>query len=618
MTYDPGTGRIFIGDVGESAREEIDVIEPGESGLNFQWNYCEGTLGVMKSPYIGISRGPVLDYPHTDGRAVIGGYVYRGKQFATDLGGKYIFGDNVYRMIWALDETTTPFEKNVLCVLPKGSGPNSGSDYTGLSSFGTDATGEIYLCQMSSVGGRIYKLARGGPPPPAKPFPKLLSQTGAFGDLATLAPAAGLIPYTVNSPLWSDGAVKSRWLALPTNTAIGFAPNGEWTFPAGTVFVKNFRTARGRHESRKSSAGSKPACSFATRTARSMARVTNGAPTSSDADSVTAGTNEDILIKTATGTRVQRWFYPGRQDCLTCHTPASGGVLGVKTRQLNGNFKYPDGVTDNQLRAWNHIGLFDTNLDERQIPRFTRLVTVTDTSASLEWRVRSYLDANCSQCHRPGGAEAFFDARIDTPLEKQNLVNGPVGNPLGISGAKIIVPRDTGKSVLFHRISVAGNLQMPPLAKNVVDRNAVSVIAKWIDSLPSTMASLPPNWKHRDIGNVGQVGDAGYLNSQFNLIASGTDIWESADAFHYAYASLTGDGEIIARVVSMQFTDPWAKAGVMFRESLTPGSRHALMAVTAGGGSAYQWRPNSGQYQPQHRRSEHQRSVLGEIVTRGR
>ncbi len=595
MTLDPPTGRIFIGDVGESAREEIDVIEPGESGLNFQWNRCEGTLGEMKLPYIGISRGPLLDYPHSDGRAVIGGYVYHGRNFASDLGGKYIFGDNVYRIIWTLDETTTPPKKNILCVMPRGNGPNSGADYTGLSSFGTDASGEIYFCQMSSIGGRIFTLARGGPPPPAKSFPKLLSQTGAFRDLASLAPASGLIPYTVNSPLWSDGAVKSRWMALPTNTVIGFAPNGEWTFPPGAVFVKTF-------ELPVDDTNPKILRRLETRL---LVRDTNGTvygasykwrADHSDADLVTAGTNEDILIQTATGTRIQRWFYPGRQDCLTCHTPASGGVLGIKTRQLNGPFKYPNGVTDNQLRAWNHLGLFDMKLDEREIPHFTRLVAVTDISASLEWRVRSYLDANCAQCHRPGGAEAFFDARIDTPLEKQNLVSGPVENPLGISGAKIIVPRDTGKSVLFRRVSIAGNLQMPPLAKNVVDRNAVSVIAKWINSLPSSAkAWLPPEWKHRDIGKVGQAGDAGFLNGEFNLIASGSDIWESADAFHYAYTSLTGDGEITARVVSMQFTDPWAKAGVMFRESLAPGSRHALMTVTAGGGSAYQWRPKANQ-----------------------
>ena len=593
MTYDPPTGRIFIGDVGESAREEIDVIEPGESGLNFQWNYCEGTLGEMKSPYLGISRGPVLDYPHSDGRAVIGGYVYRGREFAADLGGKYIFGDNVHRTVWALDETSTPMKKNLLCVMPKGSGPNSGADYTGLSSFGIDADGEIYFCQMSSIGGRIFTLARGGPPPPAKPFPKLLSQTGAFADLEKLEPVPGLIPYTVNSPLWSDGAVKSRGLALPIGTVISFARTGEWMFPAGTVFVKTFELPVD---------DTNPQILRRLET-RLLVRDTNGTVYGasykwradlSDADLVTAGTNEDILVKTAAGTRVQRWFYPGRQDCLTCHTPASGGVLGVKTRQLNGNFKYPDGVTDNQLRAWNHIGLFDPQLDESEIPHFTRLVAITDTRASLEWRVRSYLDANCAQCHRPGGAEAFFDARIDTPLEKQNLIAGPVGNPLGISGAKIIVPRGLDKSVLFQRVSLAGNLQMPPLAKNVIDRSAVSVIAKWIDSLPPSLkAALPPGWEHRDIGNVGQAGDAGYLNGQFNLIASGGDIWDTNDGFHYTYTSLTGDGQIVARVASMEFTDPWAKAGVMFREELAPGSKHALMAVIGAGGTAFQWRPEA-------------------------
>ena len=85
-----------------------------------------------------------------------------------DLGGKYIFGDNVFRIVWALDETTTPVKKTLLCVMPKGTGPNSGTDYTGLSSFGTDADGEIYFCQMSSIGGRIFTLQRGGPPPPSK------------------------------------------------------------------------------------------------------------------------------------------------------------------------------------------------------------------------------------------------------------------------------------------------------------------------------------------------------------------------------------------------------------------------------------------------------------------
>ena len=366
MTYDAPSGRIFIGDVGESSREEIDVINPGEAALNFQWNRCEGNLGKMEPPFIGISRRPVLDYPHDEGRAVIGGYVYRGREFAHDLGGKYIFGDNVMRTVWALDETATPVKKTLLCVMPKGTGPNAGTDYTGLSSFGTDASGELYFCQMSSIGGQIYKLQRGGPPPPKKFLPKLISQTGVFADLTNLSPANFLIPYTVNSPLWSDGAVKTRWFTLPTNSVIGFTANGEWTFPAGSVFVKHFdlpvddtnpQILR-RLETRllvRDASGYVYGATYKWRA------------DNSDADLITTGVSEPVEIKTAAGTRSQNWFYPGRQDCLTCHTPASGGVLGLKTRQLNGSFKYPNGVTDNQLHTLGHLGLFDAAFDDRKI-----------------------------------------------------------------------------------------------------------------------------------------------------------------------------------------------------------------------------------------------------------
>jgi uncharacterized repeat protein (TIGR03806 family) len=593
MTIDPLTGRIFIGDVGESSREEIDVIEPGESALNFQWNRREGTLGEMKPPYIGISRGPVLDYPHTDGRAVIGGHVYRGRKFATDLGGKYIFGDNVMRTVWALDETTTPFQKNLLCVMPKGSGPNSGSDYTGLSSFGVDAAGEIYFCQMSSVGGRIYTLQRGGPPPPKHPMPRLLSETGAFADTASFQPANFLMPYAVNSPLWSDGAVKSRWIALPSSSVIGFAPTGEWKFPAGTVFVKNFDLPVD---------DTNPKILRRLET-RLLVCDTNGGvygasykwrPDNSDADMLIAGTNEDITIKTATGIRKQRWFYPGRQDCLTCHTPQSGGVLGVKTRQINGDFIYPGGVTDNQLRTWTHLSFFDATFKERDLSHFDRLVNITNSAAPLALRVRSYLDANCAQCHRPGGVGAFFDARFDTPLKNQGLINGSVANQLGITLAKVIVPDDTNKSILYHRISILGENQMPPLARNTVDEKAVAVIGQWINSLPQRAPTLPKNWTFADIGTHGSAGQASYLNGNFNLVAANDDIWGTADSILFASRPLTGDGQIIAHVASLQYTDPWAKAGVMFRADVSAGAKYAFMAVTGSGGSVFQWRPETG------------------------
>ncbi len=301
-----------------------------------------------------------------------------------------------------------------------------------------------------------------------------------------------------------------------------------------------------------------------------MARVTNGAPIYSDADIVTIGITEPVEIKTVNGTRTQNWFYPGRQDCLTCHTPASGGVLGLNTRQLNGNFKYPNGIIANQLHALGQLGIFNDAFDDRKIFRYPRMVNITNTAAALEIRARSYLDANCAMCHRPGGASVFFDARFDTPLKKQNLINGPVANQMGIRGAKVIVPGDTNKSILFQRIKITGENQMPPLARNLVDEKAVAIIGKWITSLHVDTPTLPKGWTHDDVGNVGVEGDASFLNDNFNLLASGGDIWENADAFHFASRPLVGDGSIIARVVSIQYTDPWAKAGVMLRENNSP------------------------------------------------
>ena len=159
-----------------------------------------------------------------------------------------------------------------------------------------------------------------------------------------------------------DGAAGRHGHSFCAGTA-----NGQ--FPAGTVFVKTFQLPVD---------DTNPQILRRLET-RLLVRDTNGTvygasykwrADHSDADLVTAGITEPIQIKTATGMRTQNWFYPGRQDCLTCHTPVSGGVLGVKTRQLNGNFTYPNGVTDNQLRAWNHLGLFDAKLDENDIPRF--------------------------------------------------------------------------------------------------------------------------------------------------------------------------------------------------------------------------------------------------------
>jgi hypothetical protein len=93
---------------------------------------------------------------------------------------------------------------------------------------------------------------------------------------------------------------------------------------------------------------------------------------------------------------------------------------------------------------------------------------------------------------------------------------------------------------------------------------------------------------------VGLAGSAGESGGTFTLEGSGADVWGTADQFQYAYRTLTGDGDIVARVATVENTHAWAKAGVMMRDSLDPGSSHAFMLVSPGKGLAFQRRTVTG------------------------
>ena len=322
------------------------------------------------------------------------------------------------------------------------------------------------------------------------PLPPRLSQTGAFADTPRLAPSDALIPYELEVAFWSDGAAKSRWISVP-DEKITFAPTGEWVFPKGTVFVKHFELAtdethpkiKRRLETRLLVCDADGGVYGVTYKWRADNR---------DADLLATNLTEAITIKTATGTRTQMWYYPSRQDCLTCHTVNAGLVLGVKTRQLNRDFTFPSGVTDNELRAWTHLGLFDTNLDEATLKDLPRLARADDLTRTLEDRARSYVDANCANCHRPRGTVAYFDARYDTPLAQQELINGPVLIDERIDHSRVIAPNDIWRSILFMRANTTEAFKMPPLARNAIDESGMKLLRQWIESLPGPPVLPPP------------------------------------------------------------------------------------------------------------------------------
>jgi uncharacterized repeat protein (TIGR03806 family) len=320
--------------------------------------------------------------------------------------------------------------------------------------------------------------------------PRLLSETGAFADVRTLTVTNGVIPYDLAVSFWSDGAGKSRWISVPEGK-IKFAPTGEWTFPRGTVFVKHFDLATDQtnpHVKRR----------LETRLLVCDARggvyglTYKWRADDTDADLLYTNLTEAIPIRTSTGVRTQLWYYPSPADCLVCHNSNAGGVMGVKTRQMNRDLAYPTGITDNQLRTWNHLGLFEPAFAEADLPHFKSLARADDPNRSLEERARSYLDANCSQCHRPAGTVATFDARYDTPLAKQGLIEGSVLLNEGIDHPRIVAPHDIWRSILYMRASADDALKMPPLAHLQVDTNSMALLRNWIQSMPGPDVLAPP------------------------------------------------------------------------------------------------------------------------------
>jgi len=320
----------------------------------------------------------------------------------------------------------------------------------------------------------------------AGPPPQTISASGLFSDLSTLEPAPGLIPYGVNAELWSDGAYKTRYLALPGSAQIEFSPDGYWKFPANSVLVKNFylEFTKGDPASRQ--------------IVETRFLIKNG-----DADEwkgLSYQWNEDasdaaLLSDSATlsffiedadspdGFSEQQYFFPGPEDCTLCHREAAGRVLGPQTAQLNGDYAY-DGIVDNQLRTLNHIGVFSEDIGE-QYDDFPRWANPRDETLSLETRARAYLATNCSHCHRPNGVDrADIDLRYEIPLSQTNTVDwAPMLGRLDAPDARVISPGNADNSTILLRLLTFSSNRMPPVASSIIDEHGTALLRAWIDQL---------------------------------------------------------------------------------------------------------------------------------------
>jgi uncharacterized repeat protein (TIGR03806 family) len=322
--------------------------------------------------------------------------------------------------------------------------------------------------------------------------PERLSLTLAFSDLASLETAPGILPYAVQSPLWSDGAQKRRYVALPSGSHVGFSEHGAWTFPEGTVFIKHFGMAL---DERTPERVERLETRFlvAARGGGYYGLVYKWDADQRDARLLLDGAEDVLDIIQADGSvRQQRYTYPSQRACSACHSPALGYVMGPRTAQLNGEFEYrtaDGGVVENQLATWLRLDLFDTPAGEvppGDIPvsEHQHLAPLDDESATLESRVRSYWDSNCSACHNDTSPIPSWDARFSTPLDDQGvLLAEPYTGPRS-DGARLIVPGDAEHSLIYLRsLSIQPGMRMPPILRNRTDERYVELLGRWIESL---------------------------------------------------------------------------------------------------------------------------------------
>jgi len=360
-----------------------------------------------------------------------------------------------------------------------GAGATAGAGTAGAA--GAAAGSGAGMSGASGMAGAAGASATGCVVPmSASDQPMLLSATGCVDPADPKKAAASLIAYDVNSPLWSDGATKERYVSLPaggkihvndcaTDTCMPVESggsgedDGHWDMPIGTVLMKVFIIGGKRIETRLIT--------------HRNASTWVGYSYEWNDDETDATLLPDTKDKPVGS---QTWHYPSPSECLQCHTKAGGRSLGPTTAQMNRDYEYADG-TMNQVDKFAALGLFDVTppkIDGYPDPKGT---------GDLEARARSYLQANCSICHRPGGTVSDVDLRFVTPFKDTSLCNQMVNMGTGDPMVPQIrlTPGKPDESALSFRVHTTTSYRMPKIGSSVVDTDGVKVIDDWITSIQS-------------------------------------------------------------------------------------------------------------------------------------
>jgi hypothetical protein len=249
------------------------------------------------------------------------------------------------------------------------------------------------------------------------------------------------------------------------------------------------------------------------------------------------GVTFDLPILVDGATTHQTWEIPARSSCMLCHTPVAGYALGFNSRQLDRPVTL-NGVQGNQIDLLQLAGyLSGPAPSPATIPAF---LPASHPTTTLEFRVRSYLAANCVQCHQAGGAApSSWDARPQLTLEETGLING-VAERGGIDPLdRLIVPGAPGHSILLKRLQASGGFtRMPPVGSHVLDQESIDLITNWIaNELPSR--PIYEKWRSQYFAPADPLGD------------------RDADPDH---DGISNEGEFLAGTSPLVSNSPWQAA----------------------------------------------------------
>jgi uncharacterized repeat protein (TIGR03806 family) len=322
--------------------------------------------------------------------------------------------------------------------------------------------------------------------------PELLSAYGFFRDAGAREPNAGVTPYDLNTPLWSDGALKFRYVYIPEGSQARYDAHGVFDFPVGAVLIKTFAFANDMR---------RPAENVRFLETRLLIRREDGwialpyvwNEQQTEARLSIIGAEIPVNFTDEEGQAIALdWAVPNVNQCRGCHDRAGDLVpIGPSARNLNREYEYAD-YADNQLSRWATSGLLSDAPSNAEMPRVPNAYDPAD--GALEARARAYLDVNCAHCHNaqgPAHTSGLDLSWSESDPAHWGVFKRPVAAGRGSAGFDFsIEPGHPERSILLYRMeSTDPGVMMPELGRQLVDRRAVALMRDWIAGMNNDGAS---------------------------------------------------------------------------------------------------------------------------------